>query len=65
MHKQCVPGALSPPPPRLGTRLGGEGKGEGGGKRVGKGRGVVCVMRYSEKGRWGGKEEKGRERGGG
>ena len=21
MHKQCVPGALCPPPPRLGTRL--------------------------------------------
>ena len=21
MRKQCVPGALSPPPPRLGTRL--------------------------------------------
>ena len=28
MHKQCVPGALSPPPPRLGTRLGREAEPE-------------------------------------
>ena len=48
MRKQCVPGALSPPPPRLGTRLGEEGK------RVGKGKGKESKDRHSKKGEGGG-----------